>query len=105
MWYFGTAIPDEPKEVNSRPTWRSSEDVCGLADDERHLGHVVRAGEWHAYDATKPDETQNGFRHLGSFASIAEAKRTVESSVMERASDTWQENRPLRYRHAASATG
>jgi hypothetical protein len=64
------------------PEWRISKTVCALADEERHLGHAMRIGRrWHAFDATRPNHDSNGFRLLGTFASIAAAKQAVEQSL------------------------
>lgn len=60
------------------PEWRESTSVCALADGERHLGHVLKiGGRWHAFDATHFNEESNGFRFLGSFASLNAAKDAV----------------------------
>ncbi len=63
------------------PVWRDSPWVCTLADDERHLGHIVKEDGWVAFDATHPGETGQGIRHLGTFSSIVSAKEAVERSV------------------------
>jgi hypothetical protein len=73
------------------PTWHDSAWVCALADDERHLGHIVKddgakedgvkEGGWVAFDATHPGETGQGIRHLGTFSSVVAAKQAVERSV------------------------
>lgn len=63
-------------------TWRISNLVCALADNERHLGHLMRvAGHWQAWDATQSNAESNGFLPLGSFASLRAAKQAVEHSV------------------------
>lgn len=60
-------------------TWCDSSSVCSLADDERHLGHIVRAGNhWFAFDATHINDSGAGFRLLGCYASITSARRAVE---------------------------
>jgi hypothetical protein len=60
-------------------TWCDSSSVCSLADGERHLGHVVRAGnQWLAFDATHINNSGTGFRFLGCCATITAAKRAVE---------------------------
>lgn len=59
--------------------WRNSPEICALADGERHLGHIVQiGGRWHAFDATHFNESADGFRGLGSFASLSSAKEAVE---------------------------
>src|SRR3954454_11821316 len=64
--------------------WSYSGSVCALADDERHLGHIVKVGaNWHAFDATHFNEQRNGFRSLGTFASLSAAKAAVEQSRSE----------------------
>ena len=64
------------------PAWRDSPFICALADDERHFGHIVRDGEWVAFDATHHDERGGGIRQLGSFSNLEEAKRAVEKSIV-----------------------
>lgn len=60
-------------------TWRDSPAVCAFADEQRHLGHIVRAGKyWLAFDATHPNSSATGFRLLGSSMNITVAKRAVE---------------------------
>jgi hypothetical protein len=64
------------------PEWRDSQAVCALADAERHLGHAVRVAEhWIAYDAIHFNPAQNGFRVIGTFPTIEEAKAAIVSSV------------------------
>ena len=62
-------------------SWRNSDYVCALADSERHLGHVVKTEQWHAYDATHPNDASIGFKYLGPFVDLAAAKQAVESAV------------------------
>jgi hypothetical protein len=61
--------------------WRNARHICALADEERHLGHVVMTDQWHAYDAVHPNETATGFTYLGAFVSRSEAKDAVEAAV------------------------
>ena len=64
--------------------WRDSETVCALADDERHLGHVVLTnGLWFAFDATHFNEKSNGYRLVGSFISLSTAKEALLSQNAE----------------------
>jgi hypothetical protein len=59
--------------------WRDSDSVCALADDWRHMGHIVRAGNcWLAFDGTHSNETGTGFRLLGSWKEVTAAKRALE---------------------------
>jgi len=63
-------------------TWRDSPSVCALADDQRHLGHILKAGDnWLAFDATHPDVSGTGFRFLGSWLTPALAKCAVEAAT------------------------
>jgi hypothetical protein len=62
-------------------SWRNAEFVCALADADRHLGHLIKTEEWHAYDATHSNEASKGFEYLGAFADVAAAKQAVESAV------------------------
>jgi hypothetical protein len=64
-----------------KPSWRNSDFICALADSDRHLGHLVKVGEWHAYDATQPNDASIGFKYLGAFVDLAAARQAVESSV------------------------
>jgi hypothetical protein len=65
-------------------TWRDSSSVCSLADGERHLGHVLKAGNhWLAFDATHCNESGTGFLFLGCYASITAAKRAVDQVFHE----------------------
>jgi len=72
-----------PTDSRTAAAWRDSESICALADGERHLGHTLRiGGRWHAFDATHMNVESNGFRFLGSFASVASAKKEVEQSII-----------------------
>jgi hypothetical protein len=62
-------------------TWRHSEHICTFADNERHLGHLIKMEAWHAYDATRPDGTSGGFNYLGEFGDVATAMLAVEAAV------------------------
>jgi hypothetical protein len=65
-------------------TWRDSPSVCALADDHRHLGHIVKAGDcWLAFDATHSGGTNSGFCLLGSWTNIALAKCAVELAIAD----------------------
>ncbi len=64
------------------PVWRDAGDICTLADQDRHLGHIVNLGEWHAFDAIHLNDTGNGFKSVGVFASAGLAKTAVERSVL-----------------------
>jgi hypothetical protein len=70
------------KMADKSAEWQSSDDICAFADNERHLGHVVRTDKWQAYDATKLNPDQTGFRYLGAFASVVAAREAVETSVI-----------------------
>lgn len=67
--------------------WRNAKDICALADNERHLGHVVRNGQWQAFDATRLDAAESGFLHVGSFLTVNAAKEAVDRSVGGRAGE------------------
>lgn len=63
------------------PLWSDSPSGCSLVDAERHLGHIINAGEyWIAFDATHLNGTRTGFAVLGTFPEIGSAKRAVEES-------------------------
>jgi hypothetical protein len=64
------------------PVWSESPDVCALSDSERHLGHAIRAGRyWIAYDAIHVNSSNEGFRVIGTFETIAAAKDAIENAV------------------------
>lgn len=66
----------------TRPAWRTSNSICALATEERHLGHIVKiAGRWHAFDATHFNEELTGFRPLGTFESVYAAKEAVAEAT------------------------
>jgi hypothetical protein len=61
--------------------WRISRHICAFADNERHLGHVVKTEAWHAWDATHLNESATGPRYLGAFSGLNAAKEAVQASV------------------------
>jgi hypothetical protein len=62
--------------------WSESPDVCALSDSERHLGHAIRAGKhWIAYDAIHVNSSNEGFRVIGTFETLAAAKDAIENAV------------------------
>ena len=71
------------RELGQRE-WLDSRYICALADDDRHLGHIVKTEQWHAYDATHFDEASCGFKYLGAFEERADAKMVVETSVAQK---------------------
>ena len=74
--------PIIPASNTAPPEWRIAKTVCALADGERHLGHAMRIGRrWHAFDGTRLNHELNGFRLLGTFASIDAARQAVEQSL------------------------
>jgi len=76
----------EPCSNQISAQWKDSAEVCALADEERHLGHIIRIGAgWHAFDATHMNDEGNGFRSLGTFAGISAAKAAVENVRSEKA--------------------
>jgi hypothetical protein len=61
--------------------WTNSRSACALANDDRHLGHVIKvAGRWQAFDSTRSNDDGTGFCFLGSYASLVTAKQAVELS-------------------------
>jgi hypothetical protein len=74
-------MTNNSSDFQANPAWRNSQQICALADGERHLGHILQiGGRWYAFDATHFNETGDGFRRLGSFASLASAREAVELS-------------------------
>jgi hypothetical protein len=67
--------------ILNNPVWQRKGDVCTLADSDRHLGHIINLGVWHAFDGIHLNETGNGFKSVGLFATDALAKSAVEQSV------------------------
>jgi hypothetical protein len=65
--------------------WQRRGDVCTLADSDRHLGHIINLGVWHAFDAIHLNETGNGFKSVGLFATMDLAKAAVEQSIAQSA--------------------
>ena len=60
-------------------SWCNSSQVCAYSDADRHLGHIVRAGEgWIAFDATHAATHGNGFLPLGYFRSVTTAMEAVQ---------------------------
>lgn len=77
------------------------EDAHALLDDDRHLGHVFKAGRrWEAWDATRPDPALSGFLFLGRFPSADAAKQAVEKSVLSTRTSAKPERRKLLVRTA-----
>jgi hypothetical protein len=68
--------------ISGSPVWSNSGDICALSDGERHLGHIVLANRWQAFDATKLNDSGDGYRYIGAFGGKREAKAAVESSVI-----------------------
>jgi hypothetical protein len=67
---------------STAPVWRAAFNVCTLADAERHLGHAVRSlYGWTAYNGTRLNAAADGFKELGTFTNIAEAKLAIEDSL------------------------
>jgi len=71
----------ETRTKAGTPLWRDSRYVCALADDERHFGHILKTGDWIAFDATHPGENGAGIRQLGAFSSMESAKEAVERAT------------------------
>jgi hypothetical protein len=62
--------------------WYETASVCALASVERHLGHIVVTAEGcAAYDGTHTNSAGNGFRELGVFRDMVEAKAAVEEAL------------------------
>jgi hypothetical protein len=89
-------ISDQLSSLDVR-VWQQRGDVCTLADSDRHLGHIINLGVWHAFDAIHLNETGNGFKSVGLFETIDLAKAAVEHSISQRSrpkamaagSDSW----------------
>jgi hypothetical protein len=75
------ASDDDYIPIPECSSWRNSEFVCALADTHRHLGHVIKKKQWHAYDATHSGGASNAFKYLGAFVDLAAAKLGVELAV------------------------
>ena len=64
------------------PIWSVLEGICAFSDEERHLGHVIQAKGWHAFDATKLNESVDSYRYVGAFSTRREAMEALERSVV-----------------------
>ncbi|MDP9053774.1 MAG: hypothetical protein M3N93_05655 [Acidobacteriota bacterium] len=81
VFLFGKAM-EALQARGGPPEWHDSDTLCALTDSERHLGHAVRVGEyWVAYDATHFNPTSDGFRIIGTFPTLEEAKEGIVNSV------------------------
>lgn len=69
--------------ILSNRVWQRRGDVCTLADGDRHLGHIINLGVWHAFDGIHLNETGNGFKSVGLFATMDLAKAAVEQSIAQ----------------------
>jgi len=70
-------------------SWSESKNFCALSDEDRHLGHIVRAGEgWLAFDATHLNEQGSWFLSLGFYPAIMAAKEAVEAATLRRRTAT-----------------
>jgi len=67
--------------IEQDSTWRDSRYICALFDGSRHLGHIVKLEVWQAYDSIHLNDRQNGFRYLGEFERLSDAKAAVEHSI------------------------
>lgn len=72
---------DERIRATNRRNWRVAPYICAFQDEERHLGHLVKADKWHAYDATHLNAQEDGILYLGEFSDLEAAKAAVETSV------------------------
>jgi hypothetical protein len=63
------------------PSWHDSPFICAIADSERHLGHVIKEEQWHAYDATHASLSSTGFLYLGAYDDLETAKTVVETAT------------------------
>jgi hypothetical protein len=82
---FQTSDPAPVATAEARqlgvPRWYDTSSICSLADGERHLGHIVNAGDyWVAFDATHLNDARTGFAVLGTFPELTRAKRAVAHS-------------------------
>lgn len=75
---IGGFWPGRPQTAH----WRDSRLICCLVDSERHLGHIVKAGDcWIAFDATHSNEDGTGLRSLGCCRDVTAAKRAVQEAL------------------------
>jgi len=75
-------VPAKDKAAMRRVIWYETAGVCGLADAERHLGHVVATPQgWIAYDGTHTNAAGDGFKELGCFGDVVGAKAAVEEAL------------------------
>jgi hypothetical protein len=84
FFYSGSQAAAKGTAQFHAATWRDSASVCALADDHRHLGHIVKAGDcWLAFDATHFSGINSGFYLLGSWTNVALAKCAVELAIAD----------------------
>ena len=70
-------------QTSAAASWRDSRNVCAFSDADRHLGHIVRAGEgWIAFDATHATNHGASLQSLGFFATRAAAKEAVQMATV-----------------------
>ena len=69
-------------QTAAQAAWRNSSNVCAYANEDRHLGHIVRTDKgWAAFDATHSTTQGDAFRPLGLFRSSEDARHAVESAT------------------------
>ncbi len=82
MWCLGFLLQTSGA-ANSLPYWRIGEDVCALADSERHLGHILKVeSQWIAFDGTRLSDCGVGFQVIGTFPDMKSAKIAVEFATI-----------------------
>lgn len=69
--------------IVGNPLWTNSERIHTFSDDDRHLGHILRAGKWHVFNATRPNTAGDGYLYLGAFDRRADAMEALEKSIAE----------------------
>jgi hypothetical protein len=71
--------------VFGHPQWFVAGEACALCDEERHLAHIVRAGnKWFAFDATHPNGEGVGCLFLGSFVRRLSAMAAAETETLHK---------------------
>ncbi len=77
-------MDDSNDSPSAAAVWWNSEEVCVLADAERHLGHAIQFhGKWYAFDATHRNTEGTDFAFVGAFGGCDAARRNVEQMALK----------------------
>lgn len=78
-------MDDSNDSPSAAAVWWNTQDVCVLADAERHLGHAIHFhGNWYAFDATHRNPEGTDFAFVGAFGSSDAARRNLEHTALKK---------------------